>query len=100
MKLLRDILESYYYHGTTPANAESIKKNGIDPSKSKYDKTVFLTRTYAEAQKYAKIQNNGKPGKVLRVHQTHIKRDGIVQQNSGVIQYGRSISKEHIEDSV
>ena len=41
----RQFIESIYYHGTSPENAESILKNGIDPSryKSGLFKGFYLT---------------------------------------------------------
>ena len=58
------VTENVYYHGTTPAVADHILKNGLDPSKSKYGNKLYLTTNHGEAHKYGKIANGNKPGVV------------------------------------
>ena len=90
------ISEDYYYHGTTPANADRITSSGFDPSKSKYGGKLFLTRSHSEASKYGKIANGGKLGVVLRVHKKHLDPEHTKDGDTGIIQYGHKIEKDHI----
>lgn len=93
----KDLTENYYYHGTSPVNAEHILKHGLDPSKSKYSSKLYMTKNYGEASKYAKFSNNGKPGVVLKIHKDHINPEHIHSDTSGIIEYKGKIESNKIE---
>ena len=90
------LTEEYYYHGTSPANAEHILKHGMDPSKSKYQSKLYMTKNHGEASKYAKFSNNGKPGTVLKIHKSHIEPEHVHSDNSGIIEYKGNIEPHKI----
>lgn len=81
------ISEEYYYHGTTSSNEDSILKNGADPSKSKYNSKLYLTKSHREAYKYGKIASGGNIPTVLKIHKNDIEDKHIDSNNSGVIEY-------------
>lgn len=93
---LKKMEEEYYYHGTSSDSANKIRQSGINPENSKYNKTTFLTKSQREAEKYAKIANNGKRGVIFRVHKKHLNKDDIASDHSGIIQYKGSIHKDHL----
>lgn len=88
--------EEYYYHGTSHANAEHILKHGMDPSKSKYQSKLYMTKNHGEASKYAKFANNGKPGTVLKIHKDHIDPQHVHSDHSGIIEYKGKIESHKI----
>jgi hypothetical protein len=89
-----------YYHGTDNQSADKIKKDGIEPTKSKYSGGIYLTTNYGEAQKYSKIASNGKTGKVLKIHKDNLNKEHTKDHGSGIIQYNGKINPEHIKEDV
>jgi len=96
MKKLRDIVEEYYYHGTSKENADHIIKHGLNTNNSKYDGKIYLTKNHGEAQKYGKIKSGGKTPVVLKVHKDHLSKDHIHSDYSGVVEYKGNLKPEHI----
>ena len=92
----KTFFEEYYYHGTSPQNAENILKNGLDPSKSKYQSKLYLTKNYGEASKYSKFANNNKPGVVLKIHKKHLDPQHIHSDYSGIVEYKGPIDSSNI----
>jgi hypothetical protein len=86
-----------YYHGTTPAAASEIIKNGFDPIKSKYQNKLYLTTNFQEASKYSKIANNGKIGVVLKIDGSSLDIKNVVSNYSGIIEYTGKISSNNIK---
>ena len=86
----------YYYHGTSPDSAEEILKNGIDPNKSKYKNTIYLTNHHGEAQRYSKIANGGKLGVVLKIPRNVLNDDEIATDRAGIIEYKGKIHPKHL----
>lgn len=89
-------MSDLFYHGTSHKAAEHIAAHGVDPSKSKYGSKIFLTKLHHEAQKYSKIANNGKLGKVFSVERKHLDPKHIAKEHSGIIEYTGAIHKDHI----
>lgn len=92
------LYEQYYYHGTSHENAQKILKSGTDNDKSLFDKKIYLTKNFGEAQKYSKIASGGKLGKVLKVHRSNLKDHEIHDEHSGIIQYSGKIKPEHFSE--
>ena len=97
MLSFKEFQEEYLYHGTSSSNASKIKKDGLDPSKSPFNK-VYLSRNYGESSKYSKITSNGKLGTVLKIHKDNLDPNHIHKDHSGVIEYTGKINPKHIED--
>lgn len=86
------------YHGTSPSNVSSILRDGIKSDNSKYNNQTFLTKSYSEAQKYAKIANNGKPGVVLQLHKHTLDPDHLKPSphDPSVYTYTKHIPPTHV----
>jgi RNA:NAD 2'-phosphotransferase (TPT1/KptA family) len=94
--ILNEQIANVYYHGTDKNSAEMILKEGLDPSKSKYSGTIYMTSNLTEATKYSKIASGGKLGIILRINPKGLDENYIIKNYNGIIEYNGYLNKMYI----
>lgn len=96
INLVENEIKEFYYHGTSEKNADSILSHGLDPSKSLFDQSIFLTGSRQLAERYSK-NGKGQKGKILKISTNGLDPDKLFKDaTAGVVKYKGFIDPKYI----